>query len=97
MQREGGKGESHSGPKRVIVCRGVAEFCAIEALIHGGNSLLLRVSCVDMNKDGESEWLNLFLSDLDKQPLQDDAKELVLSMISSVEATLRSLAEKQSG
>lgn len=72
----------------------INNFALLEGLVHVCNSLLLRVAAVDMNEDGESKWLNLFLSDLDKQPLSKDAKELILSMVSAVETSLRSIAEE---
>jgi hypothetical protein len=79
------------GKKRIET---INNFALVEGLVHVCNSILLRLAYVDMNRDGESEWLNAIMVDLDNQPLSEDAKEMILSMISAVETTLRSLAEK---
>lgn len=80
--------------QKSIRAEAISSMGVTQALVHVCNSLLLRVACVDMNDDGESKWLNLFLSDLDKQPLQQDAKELILDMVSAVETTLREIVNK---
>jgi hypothetical protein len=75
----------------------LVNFDLFKGLVHVCNSLLLRLAAVDMNNDGESKWLNSIMVDLDNQPLETDAKEMILDMVSAVETSLRSIAQKERG
>jgi len=68
----------------------------LSALTHACNSLMLRIAAVDMDDNGQSPWLNMFVVDItgggNSQCLSEPAKKYLCDMAAAVEHTLRGVA-----
>jgi hypothetical protein len=67
------------------------------AVSHVCQYILLHIAVLDVNEEGESQWLNTLIVSASKQPaavLTDEAKRCVIGMVASVEHSLRYVVEK---
>jgi hypothetical protein len=68
-----------------------------KALAHVCQYILLHISALDVNQEGESQWLNTLLVSASNQRasvLTDEAKRYLMGMVASVEHSLRYVVEK---
>jgi hypothetical protein len=79
-----------------VHCGPIAQFDAIRGMAHVLSYILLHLSYLGMNEQGESQWLNTLLVDIQRQDpdvVPDGGKRFVMGMIAAVEETLREKAE----
>lgn len=85
---------SDSG-KRII--GEIDSWDAMKGLSHVCSYILMHIASLDMNDQGESQWLNTLLVSVqnqDEDVMPDGGKRYVMGMIASIEYALRDALQK---